>query len=47
MSLILPILPAVLGATTAVTVAVDRPWASGIASAAFVGWLVAMLFPLA
>ena len=45
--LILPLLPAVLGVTTAVTVAVDRPWASGVASAVFVGWLLAMLFPLA
>ena len=44
--LVLPLLPAVLGVTTAVTVAVDRPWASGVANAVFVGWLLAMLFPL-
>jgi len=44
--LVLPLLPVVLGATTAVTVGVDRPWASGAASAVFLGWLLAMLFPL-
>jgi hypothetical protein len=37
----------VLAATTAVAVGLDRPWASGIASAVFIGWLLAMLFPLA
>jgi hypothetical protein len=26
---------------------VDRPWASGPATAVFLGWLLAMLFPLA
>lgn len=45
--LILPLLPLVLAATSAVTVGVDRPWASGVASAVFIGWLLAMLFPLA
>ena len=45
--LVLPLLPLVLAATTAVTLGLDRPWASGLASAVFIGWLLAMLFPLA
>ena len=45
--LVLPLLPAVLAATTAVTAGVDRPWAAGIATAVLLGWLLAMLFPLA
>ena len=45
--LVLPLMPLVLAATTATTVGVDRPWASGVASAVFIGWLLAMLFPLA
>lgn len=45
--LILPLLPLVLAATTALTVGVDRPWASGVATAVFIGWILAMLFPLA
>lgn len=45
--LILPLLPLVLAATSALTVGVDRPWASGVATAVFIGWLLAMLFPLA
>ena len=45
--LVLPLLPLVLGAVVAVGVGVDRPWASGVAGAVFVGWLLAMLFPLA
>lgn len=45
--LVLPLLPLVLGVTAAATVGVDRPWASGVASAVFVGWLLAMLFPIA
>jgi pimeloyl-ACP methyl ester carboxylesterase len=44
--LVLPLLPLVLATTTAVAVGVDRPWASGPATAVFVGWLLAMLFPL-
>jgi hypothetical protein len=44
--LVLPLLPLVLAATTAVAVGLDRPWASGGAAAVFVGWLLAMLFPL-
>ncbi|MDA3023448.1 MAG: alpha/beta fold hydrolase [Actinomycetota bacterium] len=45
--LVLPLLPLVLAATTAVAVGLDRPWASGTASAVFIGWLLAMSFPLA
>ena len=45
--LVLPLLPLVLGVGVAVGVGVDRPWASGVAGAVFVGWLLAMLFPLA
>ena len=45
--LVLPILPLVLAATSVVAVGVDRPWATGVAAAVFVGWLLAMLFPLA
>ncbi len=45
--LILPVLPAVLGLVVAVSIGVDRPWATGTAGAVFLGWLLAMLFPLA
>jgi dienelactone hydrolase len=45
--LVLPLLPLVLAATSTVAVGVDRPWATGIAGAVFIGWLLAMLFPLA
>jgi dienelactone hydrolase len=45
--LVLPLLPFVLGLTTVIASGVDRPWASGPAVAVFLGWLLAMLFPLA
>jgi pimeloyl-ACP methyl ester carboxylesterase len=45
--LVLPLLPLVLAATSVVAIGVDRPWATGTAGAVFVGWLLAMLFPLA
>lgn len=45
--LVLPLLPVVLGVTTLVGVEVDRPWATGVANAVFLGWLFAMLFPVA
>jgi dienelactone hydrolase len=45
--LVLPLLPLVLVVTTAIAVGVDRPWATGPAVAVFLGWLLAMLFPLA
>jgi dienelactone hydrolase len=47
LALVLPLLPLVLAATSVVAVGVDRPWATGTAGAVFVGWLLAMLFPLA
>lgn len=45
--LVLPLVPVVLALTVAVSVGVDRPWATGPATAVFLGWLFAMLFPLA
>ncbi len=45
--LVLPLLPLILAATGVVAVGVDRPWATGIAGAVFVGWILAMIFPLA
>ena len=45
--LVIPLLPLVLAATTTAAVGVDRPWATGAANAVLLGWLLAMLFPLA
>jgi dienelactone hydrolase len=45
--LVLPLLPLILGGMTAVSVGLDRPWASGVAGAVLIGWLVAIVFPLA
>ncbi len=45
--LILPLLPVILAATSVIAVGIDRPWATGTAGAVFLGWLLAMLFPLA
>ena len=45
--LVLPLLPLVLAVPAAVMVGVDRPWALGPATAVFLGWTLAMLFPLA
>jgi pimeloyl-ACP methyl ester carboxylesterase len=45
--LVLPLLPAVLGLTLIVWAPVQRPWAAGIATAGFLGWTIAVLFPLA
>jgi len=45
--LVLPILPAVLAAMTALSVGLDRPWASGLAGAVLMGWLLAVVFPIA
>lgn len=45
--LVLPLLPVVLGVSALAALGVDRPWASGFASAVLLGWLLAMLFPLA
>jgi hypothetical protein len=45
--LVLPLLPVILATMSVVAVGVDRPWATGTAGAVFLGWLLAMLFPLA
>jgi hypothetical protein len=45
--LILPLLPIILAATSVVAVGIDRPWATGTAGAVFIGWLLAMILPLA
>jgi hypothetical protein len=44
--LVLPLLPGILAAMSVVAVGIDRPWATGSAGAVFLGWLLAMLFPL-
>jgi pimeloyl-ACP methyl ester carboxylesterase len=46
LALVLPLLPLVLGLTVLVTHPVQRPWAAGLATAAFLAWLLAVLFPL-
>jgi hypothetical protein len=46
-TLVLPLLPATLGLMTALAVGLDRPWASGLAGAVLIGWLLAVVFPLA
>ena len=45
--LVIPLLPLVLAFTVSATVGIDRPWAVGPATAVLLGWLLAMLFPLA
>lgn len=45
--LFVPLLPGVLGLITAVVRPLERPWAAGVASAAFLGWTIAAIFPLA
>jgi dienelactone hydrolase len=45
--LILPLVPFVLGLVVAVGGVMDRPWAGALAGSVFVGWLLAVLFPLA
>lgn len=45
--LVLPLLPALIGLTLVVWSPVQRPWAAGIATAGFLGWTIAVLFPLA
>ncbi|MGD8806862.1 MAG: alpha/beta fold hydrolase [Chloroflexota bacterium] len=44
--LIAPVLPLVLAVESLAGVAFDEPWAYGIGSALFFGWLIAALFPL-
>jgi dienelactone hydrolase len=46
LALVLPVLPLVLGLTVLVTVPVQRPWAAGLATAGFLAWLLAVLFPI-
>jgi dienelactone hydrolase len=45
--LILPLLPLVLGLVVAVGGVMDRPWAGALSGSLFLGWLLAVLFPLA
>ncbi len=45
--LLLPIVPAVVAVLLALAAPLDRPWASGAAGAVLLGWLLAVLFPLA
>jgi hypothetical protein len=45
--LILPLLPLVLGLVVAVGGVTDRPWAAALSGSLFLGWLLAVLFPLA
>jgi hypothetical protein len=45
--LLLPLLPAVLALTVVVCSPLQRPWAAGLATAVFLGWTMAILFPLA
>jgi dienelactone hydrolase len=44
--LLLPLLPGLLALTAVVTTPVARPWAGALASATFLGWTMAVLFPL-
>jgi dienelactone hydrolase len=44
--LIVPLLPAILAALAVAATAFDRPWAYGIGSALFFGWMLAAVFPL-
>ena len=44
--LVLPLLPAVIGLLIVVWSPIQRPWAAGLAGAGFLGWTLAVLFPL-
>lgn len=44
--LLLPLLPALLALVLVVVAPVQRPWAAGVAVAAFLGWTMTALFPL-
>lgn len=44
--LLLPLLPLVVGVVLAVGLGLDRPWASGLAGAVLLGWLLAVIFPV-
>jgi dienelactone hydrolase len=45
--LLLPLVPAVVGLLLALAAPLGRPWASGAGGAVLLGWLLAVLFPLA
>lgn len=45
--LLLPLVPAVVGLVLALAAPLDRPWAAGTGGAVLLGWLLAVLFPLA
>jgi len=44
--LFVPLLPGILGLLSAVAAPLERPWSAGIASATFLAWTMAALFPL-
>jgi dienelactone hydrolase len=46
-ALLLPLLPALIALVMVVVAPIQRPWATGVAGAAFLGWTMAVLFPLA
>ncbi len=45
--LLLPLIPVLLTVAVAVWLPVQRPWAAGAATAVLLGWMLAILFPLA
>jgi dienelactone hydrolase len=45
--LLLPLIPVLLTVAVAVWLPVQRPWAAGTATAVLLGWMLAILFPLA
>ena len=47
LALLLPLIPVLLTVAVAVWLPVQRPWAAGTATAVLLGWMLAILFPLA
>lgn len=45
--LLLPLIPLLLTVAASVWAPLQRPWAGGMASAVLIGWMLAVLFPLA
>ena len=45
--LLLPLTPPLLGLVAAVAAPMQRPWAGGVGGAVLLGWLLAVVFPLA
>jgi hypothetical protein len=45
--LLLPLVPALLTVAAVVWAPLQRPWAGGLATAVLLGWMLAVLFPLA